>query len=121
MKKTTLSMTLAALVLLLTGCAQRSPPLYGWGSYQQQVYSRFKAEGSNPQEQISSLEESLQKIQSSNQAVPPGYHAHLGMLYAELGKEDEMVRQFDAEKTLFPESGPFMNFLTRKYQKQEAK
>jgi hypothetical protein len=30
-----------------------------------------------------------------------------------MGKDDQMVQQFNTEKTLFPESGTYMDFLLK--------
>jgi hypothetical protein len=49
--------------------------------------------------------------------VPPGFHAHLGMLYSIAGKSDQMVAQFEDEKKLFPESATYMDFLLAKVKK----
>ena len=102
---------LAALTgtILLAGCVQNQPPIYQWEGYQSQVYRYFK--GDSKEAQITALEEGLQKIQAKNGAAPPGYHAQLGMLYMETGKSDQMAREFEAEKTLFPESAQYMDFL----------
>lgn len=116
MKSITTIAIACGVAFALVGCANQQKSLYGWGSYQQQVYKRFKSEG-GPDEQIAALEDDLQKMRAKDEAVPPGYHAHLGMLYAEVGKEDQLVQEFEAEKKLFPESAPYMNFLMRKYQK----
>jgi hypothetical protein len=106
--------TLAALIL--SGCANRPQPLYFWDGYQQQVYQRFE-NTSSAEQQIAALEESLQKARASDRALPPGFHAHLGMLYAEIGKTDQVRQQFETEKTLFPESAQYMDFLMRKFSK----
>ena len=66
---------------------------------------------------MTALERDLQKIRSSGKTPPPGYHAHLGMLYASLGKDDQMVQQFQTEKQLFPESAAYMDFLLKKAKK----
>ena len=98
---------------LLPGCAgNQTPPLYHWDGYQQQVYEHFKHE-TGPQEQIAELEASLQKARSADRSPPPGFHAHLGMLYAEIGKADQVRQQFETEKALFPESAAYMDFLMR--------
>ena len=104
---------LAALTstALLAGCVQNQPPIYQWDGYHSQIYSYFK--GDSKEAQIAALEEGLQKIQAKNGAVPPGYHAQLGMLYMETGKSDQMAREFEAEKTLFPESTQYMDFLLK--------
>lgn len=100
----------AAAVLWLSGCAQPKT-LYQWGSYQPEVYEYFK--GESKEAQVAKLEEDLQKIRSTNGNPPPGYHAQLGMLYGSLGKDDQMVQEFRTEKTLFPESATYMDFLMR--------
>lgn len=98
---------------LLSGCAgNQTPPLYHWEGYQQQVYEHFKHE-TGPQEQIAALEASLQKARATDRSPPPGFHAHLGMLYAEAGKADQVRQQFETEKALFPESAAYMDFLMR--------
>lgn len=105
-----LALTLAASTLL-TGCAGPKT-LYQWEGYEPQVYEYFK--GEEPKEaQAEALERDLQKIRSTGKAVPPGYHAHLGLLYLSMGKDDQMVQQFNTEKTLFPESGTYMDFLLK--------
>jgi hypothetical protein len=100
----------AAAALWLSGCAQHKT-LYQWGSYQPEVYEYFK--GESKEAQVAKLEEDLQKIRSSNGNPPPGYHAQLGMLYGSLGKDDQMVQELRTEKTLFPESATYMDFLLR--------
>ena len=42
-----------------------------------------------------------------------GLHAQLGLLYSQLGKDDQMVREFTTEKALFPESTTYMDFLMK--------
>ncbi|QXH56512.1 DUF4810 domain-containing protein [Pseudomonas maumuensis] len=103
--------TVAGLLLgsvLLAGC--NSPKtLYQWESYQPQVYGYLK--GDSKEEQATALERDLEKIKAKNGAVPPGYHAQLGLLYSSLGKDDQMIQQFRTEKALFPESAAYMDFL----------
>lgn len=100
----------AATSILLAGCAAPKP-LYQWEEYQPQVYQYFK--GESKEAQVQALEAGLQKIQANGGAVPPGYHAQLGMLYLGLGKDDQMVQQFQTEKVLFPESAAYMDFLLK--------
>ncbi|MGQ5524275.1 DUF4810 domain-containing protein [Chitinimonas sp. PSY-7] len=103
--------------VMLGGCATPSRPLYNWGSYQQQVYESLKDSGSSPEQQISALERDMQKAQAKGEALPPGFHAHLAMLYAKVGKSDQVRQQLEAEKAQFPESTTFMDFLLRKFKK----
>ncbi|MBC3208920.1 DUF4810 domain-containing protein [Pseudomonas sp. SWRI111] len=119
----TLSRALLALTLaastLLAGCAAPKT-LYQWEGYEPQVYEYFK--GEEPKEaQAEALERDLQKIRSTGKAVPPGYHAHLGLLYLSLGKDDQMVQQFNTEKALFPESGTYMDFLLKNAKSGDVK
>ncbi|MDU9401128.1 DUF4810 domain-containing protein [Pseudomonas sp. zfem004] len=110
--------TVAALLLgsaLLAGCNSQKP-LYQWESYQPQVYSYLK--GDAKEEQITALERDLEKIKAKNGAVPPGYHAQLGLLYSSLGKDDQMIQQFRTEKALFPESTAYMDFLMKNASKE---
>lgn len=109
MKRMMLSVVMPA-ALLLTGCVQQPKMLYQWEGYQAQVYEFFKGEGST-EEQIDELEKGLQLIRAKGNTPPPGYHAHLGMLYARLGRDDQVRQQFETEKTLFPESTRYIDFL----------
>ncbi len=108
----------AGAIGILAGCASQPKALYHWGSYQPQVYAYLQAQDhSDPLEQISRLEEDLQRARSANETPPPGYHAYLGLLYAKIGKDDQVRQEFQTEKTLFPESATFMDFLVRSYAK----
>ncbi|AXI61894.1 MULTISPECIES: DUF4810 domain-containing protein [Pseudomonas] len=116
-----LSRSLMALTAsaLLAGCSSPQT-LYQWEGYQPQVYEYFKSE--TPKEaQAEALEADLQKIRASGKPVPPGYHAHLGLLYLSMGKDDQMVQQLRTEKTLFPESGTYMDFLLKNAKTGDAK
>jgi len=100
--------------LVLSGCATKPQPLYYWGDYQPQVYGHFTKD-TGPQEQIASLEAGLEEARASAKPVPPGYLAHLGILHAEVGHPDQMRKYFEAEKTQYPESTAYIDFLLRKY------
>ncbi|MFJ2486264.1 DUF4810 domain-containing protein [Pseudomonas sp. NPDC087639] len=118
LSRSLMTLTLAASALL-AGCAGPQT-LYQWEGYEPQVYEYFKSE--TPKEaQAEALEADLQKIRSTGKAVPPGYHAHLGLLYLSMGKDDQMVQQFRTEKTLFPESGTYMDFLLKNAKTGDAK
>ena len=105
-------------LLALIGCAQKPTSLYQWGTYQPQIYALYSDPGKvSPEEQIAKLEEDYQKARSTNQAVPPGFHAHLGYLYFQAGKADQAVQSFNTEKALFPESTVYMNRLIAQIKK----
>jgi hypothetical protein len=63
------------------------------------------------------LEADYQKARSTNKAVPPGFHAHLGYLYFKAGKDDQAFQSFQTEKALFPESGVYMDRILSKAKK----
>jgi hypothetical protein len=96
--------------LALTGCTEQKT-MYQWEGYQAQVHEYFKGESKEAQLEV--LEADLQKINAKSGAVPPGYHAQLGLLYSSLGKPVQTVREFETEKRLFPESTTYMDFLLR--------
>lgn len=102
---------------LLAGCVSRPQPLYYWGDYQSQVYGHFKGE-KGPEEQIAALEAVREQARSQGKALPPGFQAHLAMLYGQTGRSERLVEQLEAEKKQFPESATFMDFLLKKFSPQ---
>jgi hypothetical protein len=103
------------LAALLAGCASAPERLYSWGNYQEQIYSHLQ--GEDRQAQIELMESDLEKINASGKTAPPGFHAHLGLLYAETGHDAKAIANFETEKARFPESAVFMDFLLKKYKK----
>ncbi len=101
----------------LFGCANqpRQQPLYAWGHYESQVYAHLK--GESREAQIEVLERDREKIEASGKTAPPGFHAHLGLLYAETGNDAKAIACFETEKVRFPEAAAYMNFLLKKYAK----
>lgn len=114
--KKQLAMSLALVCgALLAGCQNAPKTMYQWDAYQPQVYQHFK--GESPDQQIAILEKDLQIMNAKGTLPPPGYHAHLGLLYSIAGKGDLVARQFEDEKRLFPESSTYMDFLLNKIKK----
>lgn len=111
MSKSLMGLILSAL--LLTGCATGPKPLYNWDSYQPVVYQYYQQSESDPQAQIDALKKSIELSRAKDLAVPPGLHAHLGMLYVETGALDLAMAEFNEEKILFPESTAFMDRLMK--------
>jgi hypothetical protein len=113
--KCTYRQALGVLVLLtLTGCAGSPKPLYYWGNYQTQLYGHFKGETS-PEEQIVKLEEDIEQAASNNLPLPPGFQAHLALLYGDTGNGEKMKQNLEMEKQQFPESATFIDFLLKKF------
>lgn len=110
----------AAAVFVLAGCAQAPRPLYGWGGYQGQLYAYFKGTDSGLEQQIAALEADLQHNRAADTLPPPGFHAHLGLLYANLGRDDAALHELQTEKALFPESAHYVDFLLTQAQKKKG-
>ncbi|MGY3916919.1 DUF4810 domain-containing protein [Aeromonas australiensis] len=98
-----------AAALFSYGCATPPKPLYNWDEYQESVYQHLTDQDNG--EQIDRLEKNLQKASGKGEKVPPGFHAHLAMLYAQQGRDDLALEHFEKEKQLFPESTTFIDFL----------
>lgn len=102
----------SAAALLLSGCADDSPrQLYYWnGAYTSSVYEYLSEEG-DAGAQIAALEESLQKAYQRAAKVPPGLHAHLGLLYLSQGNGAKFKAYVEKEAELYPESRDYAMFL----------
>jgi hypothetical protein len=107
-----------AAVLLLAGCATQQGLLYTWGGYEQLIYTSYAFPGTMPPErQVEALEQDLQKARAANARLPPGWHAHLGYLYSELGKLDQARQELRTEKAEYPESAVFTDRLLANMEK----
>ena len=103
-----------AVVLGVSGCTS-SGGLYYWGSYEGLRYKMYIEPGEAPPErQVEILEAEIEIARSKGRPLPPGYRAHLGYLYYQLGKSDLAKQSFEAEKEAFPESAVLMDrFIKR--------
>ena len=108
---------LLAIVTTLAACATKSPTLYSWEGYQANLDAYFRPGNLSIDTQTQKMEQDLQKIRFAGLSVPPGYHAHLGLLYGEQGDLDKFAQQVALEKSKFPESQTFMDFLVRNFKK----
>jgi hypothetical protein len=100
--------------VLITGCAQAPQPMYLWESFPRQQYDTLMRTGSSPDEQIRDLQAHAEKARAGNTALPPGFRAHLGMLYLSVGNVAEARSLWQAEKLAFPESAHYMNQLLKR-------
>ena len=55
-----------------------------------------------PEAQAKAMEEDMHRAISANKPLPPGFHAHLGNLYYQMGKYDLAVQEFQKEKAAIP-------------------
>lgn len=108
-------------LLLFAGC-QVNRPLYYWGSYESMAYLSYaKPEKATLQMQLEKLEEDVAKASASTATAHPGLHAQLGYVYYQLGRVEDAMKEFEAEKKLFPESATFMDRMMGKTKGEPAK
>ena len=99
-------------MLLLCSCA--SKPLYYWGNYEDVIYQRLAKQGDDgPVKHIEVLRKDLAYAQKKGLDVPPGFHAHLGMLYSEVGNTRLSKQHLALESSTYPESKTFMNLFLK--------
>ena len=111
------ALLLAIGMLLTTGCAQRGPaPLYLWESFPRQQYDTLVRAGVAPVEQIVLLDAHAEKARGAGAALPPGFRAHLGMLKLSVGAPEQARDLWEAEKSAFPESAPYIDRLIKRLQ-----
>jgi hypothetical protein len=109
---------LLVLFATLGGCVSGPKTLYQWERYQSNVDAYFRDGAKlSPDAQTQLMEADLQKIRAAGGVVPPGYHAHLGLLYGQQGQLDQFAEQIQTEKAQYPESETFMDFLLRNFKK----
>ena len=105
-------------MVALVGCAA-GPTQYSWGSYEELIYASYLSPSDVPAaKQIETLENDYQVARSANRRLPPGWHAHLGYLYYEVGKVDQARQELLTEKAEFPESTVFMDRLLANLQQR---
>lgn len=106
-------MALLALSTLFTSCA--SSTKYYWGDYENLIYTQYQEPGkATPDVQIQKMEADIQRAASKNLPLPPGFYAHLGSQYLQIGKAGEARQYFTAEKKAFPESTVLMDRFLKK-------
>jgi hypothetical protein len=102
---------LLCAALALTGCITQQSK-YEWGSYEEVVYASYLAKEDVPAEkQVEVLEKDYQTARSEHKRMPPGWHAHLGYLYYQVGRGDQARQELMTEKAEFPESAVFVDRL----------
>lgn len=97
------------VMVLLTGC---NTDLYYWGRYEDVIhYAYAHAEDWDGSGLIRLMEGDRERALRAGKPLPPGWHAHLGLLYYSDGQPDRALEEFQAEKNQFPESSLFMDRL----------
>jgi hypothetical protein len=105
------------LVAMMTGCATKPPTIYQWQGYQKNVDEYFRGDRLSLEVQTQAMEEDLVKITAGGGKIPPGYQAHMALLYGKQGKADQFKQQLENEKKQYPESETFVDFLLRNFKK----
>jgi hypothetical protein len=112
---------IVAATAAVAGCTAYTPhTLYTWGSYEDLIYATYASPGKvPPEQQVDILEKDYQQARAANRRMPPGWHAHLGYLYYQLGRTDQARQELTTEKAEFPESGVFMDRLLANLERRD--
>lgn len=109
--------SIAASAAVLTACQPQT--MYRWGSYETMVYKMYRSpKDATPAKQIEVLQKEAHRAESEHRELPPGFRAHLGYLFSQVGETDSARNQFEEEKVHFPESTAFMDQLLGKFKKR---
>jgi hypothetical protein len=102
------ALVVAAIGVVAVGCAPQQR--YYWGHYEDAVYVSTVEPGTmTPNKQIDILRKDAQQAEAKHLQLPPGFHAHLGMLYFQVGDMQNARLEFETEKSQFPESAVLMD------------
>ncbi len=112
MMKKNLIIATALAVVLLSGC-KTNEQIYYYGTYSENLYQHFNADDTSVGEQISELEETVEKAANKSLPIAPGILAHLGYLHLKQGNRDSGFDYLEKEKSLYPESEKYINFLLK--------
>jgi hypothetical protein len=107
------TLSVCAFTALVAACAPGQQSLYSWDAYQPGVYAYLNEPAGDYDAQIAELEKNIEKARAKSQALPPGFHAHLGLLYLKKGEDAKAFQEMQTEKLSFPESAKYMDFLLR--------
>lgn len=107
-------------LLALSGCATQKglQPLYGWEGYEKNIDTYFRQDTLSLDAQAQLMEADLQKMRAAQKTTPPGYQAHLGLLYGKQGDMQRFQQNLEVEKQQFPEASGFVDFLLRSFNKK---
>ena len=66
------------------------------------------------------MEKAIQQTSARQQTLPPGFYAHLGLMYMHSGRTDQALNAWAHEKRVFPESAPYIDYLIHNLQKNKG-
>lgn len=117
----TLSKLLVLLAIVaISGCATPKTLFCQSPEYELAVYMYLK-EDPNLDEQIDLMNAYFEEAESNNQRVAPGAYAHMAMLYAAKGEDISVKKYLDLEKSAFPESAYYIDYLANLGKSRSAK
>jgi hypothetical protein len=103
---------LVILSSLITACATRNTPKYGWGNYNTDLY-KYYAHTITQEDLARNLQVSIQQCEANGKVVPPGLYGEYGYLLYETGHYGEAVGFFQKEHDKWPESRVVMAKMIR--------
>ncbi len=99
-------------VFLLGACVTPPTPLYHWGEYEPMLLKQHQEPDSMAvADKIELLNTDIITAQEKGLMIAPGFYAHLGYLYFQVGDIGAGETAFQREKELFPESTHFVDGL----------
>lgn len=102
-------------LVLATGCVPAHVDHYYWGQYESLIYDMYVKDGAaDPGTQIDKLTADIQQAASLGRPVPPGVHAHLGIMHASVGNIAKAEDAFATEKQLYPESAVLIDGMMKR-------
>lgn len=114
MNKLTSTFVVAAMVVLSGCAAQVTEAGYYWGNYSKTLYTYTKDPSEEALEaHLMELERIVEESNERDLRVPPGIHAEIGYIRANLGENALAMSHYEAEMSLYPESRLFLERLTQ--------
>jgi hypothetical protein len=104
----------------LAACAQAPKPLYYWGTFPSIAYDTLRGDEKGPLDQLHAMDEQAEKAKAAGLPLPPGFHAHLGLIYLKLGRQDDARRAWQTERERFPESAVYIDSLMKRLDNQKS-
>jgi hypothetical protein len=102
------------VVVVLSGCASNKD-MYSWGQYEPQLHNYLN--GESPEKLIVLMEKDLAAARQKDAKLPPGFYAHLGLLYKDVGRDQDFLAMINLEKNTYPDSTQYLNSLTKNQKK----
>jgi hypothetical protein len=106
--------TLAAVSLIMTGCATTS--MYDWGNYEDSLFDYYH-QPENKEKVITALVEHVEDVHRKGEKVAPGLFAEAGTFFLLEGNSARAIEFYKLEAAEWPESEPMMSKLISNLEK----